>query len=441
MLSVLYYVSAGVGCFHCVDGTYQPALGATVCLACQPGSYSGPGLSWFLANCSFVPSLGQSVCTLCKPGYYQNDTQQSSCKLCYRQQSVMAFGLSSCPCDPFFDCNNQGTCNTDGSCTCNTGLAPYLGCVCPLLSSCNASCEEHGICAHTVDAMHFGCFCPTSTGCNCEVPCNCGMGRCLVDGSCACNAGWGGTNCQYACPVNYNCDIPSPPGAITLSQPCMTTQCTVPGLGFVACVAHGCVQSNARTALFQGNGPCGARRFAHAMVVRRAQYECCAECCASECLTLMSVCSAFGHHASAFPYDRALPVRRARHVRNSSFESVTHAVSQRREKHRLRMTAQRSSLLCQPSSVLWLSSSWPPWSCTISSRRKRRLQMRTQQRHLERQAKVQRAAVNRNLEAAARRSARKRKELASRSSTLEPLIRPRSDGHICRSIVFWLEKC
>lgn len=85
------------------------------------------------------------------------------------------------------DCNGQGRCNQDGTCTCMWG---YSGIACQ--NFCPKACSGNGECANGV------CICMSGySGSDCSVrTCCSGHGECPLPDACQCHPGWQGDKCQ-----------------------------------------------------------------------------------------------------------------------------------------------------------------------------------------------------------------------------------------------------
>mmetsp|Transcript_93140 Transcript_93140/g.267984 ORF Transcript_93140/g.267984 Transcript_93140/m.267984 type:complete len:1359 (-) Transcript_93140:17-4093(-) len=91
------------------------------------------------------------------------------------------------------NCNNQGRCEPDGTCSC---LAGYSGIACQ--NSCPNGCSGHGDCANSVCVCMLG-----FEGPDCSVRACCsGHGSCNLPDMCICEPGWMGEQCDVlmVCP-------------------------------------------------------------------------------------------------------------------------------------------------------------------------------------------------------------------------------------------------
>ncbi|XP_048238235.1 uncharacterized protein LOC124135986 isoform X1 [Haliotis rufescens] len=154
---------------------------------------------------------GSFVCD-CHPGLWKS-SQSSTCVEC--TSPTYGFNCAS-KCTCVFP--NTASCDpVNGSCTCNTG---WIGTNCETnVDECSATpsvcTETQEVCRDTNGS--FVCDCnpgfgrpttaaacaacnSTSYGTNCENACTCISGNSLscnsVNGSCTCNTGWTGTNCE-----------------------------------------------------------------------------------------------------------------------------------------------------------------------------------------------------------------------------------------------------
>ena len=186
----------GANCNQCATNYYGPSC-TTFCQAST--TCNGHGSCNSAGSCSCNTGFTGASCSQCATGF-----TGANCNQC----ATNYYGYPSCTtfCQASTTCGGHGSCNTAGSCACNSGFA---GSNCQYSDALN--CSSHG----TV-GVHGNCSCntgftgtqcnqcttdyygyPTCTYCEASTTCN-GHGSCNSDGSCTCDSGFVGPNCQYS---------------------------------------------------------------------------------------------------------------------------------------------------------------------------------------------------------------------------------------------------
>jgi hypothetical protein len=198
-------------CFACEPGSYQPALGRTTCQICQIGKYMTFGASAALdcLSCDagrYSDRNATVVCPVCPPGSFSKYPGSTSCQLC----DVGHFspgGQTICT-----QCGAQDA----GSEIKTAAVAPYRG-----MSSCSA-CSPPAI----ADEQYTNCQCPSGMAAkpgNYSDPKNTLFMTCL------------------SCPVGAECDAPGIEWSTMRAQPGFwRTAYISPSSDFyLSCVASG----------------------------------------------------------------------------------------------------------------------------------------------------------------------------------------------------------
>ncbi|XP_046357626.2 uncharacterized protein LOC124135954 isoform X3 [Haliotis rufescens] len=181
-------------------------------------------------NCTNSPA-GTYTCS-CSDGF-QLAADMATCGACPEGK----YG-SNCAQNCSCDATNTISCNaTDGSCSCRTG---WNGTTCtedvPECTETPNICGTNGVCNERNGS--YSCTCQpgyiragdacsqctsTTFGVNCASQCTCTFANTafcnFVDGSCTCNTGWNGTNCE----TNVNECSADPPACSGANETCRDT--------------------------------------------------------------------------------------------------------------------------------------------------------------------------------------------------------------------------
>eukprot|EP01060_Flectonema_neradi_P029304 TRINITY_DN400_c1_g1_i1.p1 TRINITY_DN400_c1_g1~~TRINITY_DN400_c1_g1_i1.p1 ORF type:complete len:3444 (+),score=505.40 TRINITY_DN400_c1_g1_i1:687-10334(+) len=210
----------GPRCQYCDDGFVGPSCSATCPTNCDSRG-----------TCVWDETAGDAICycsqSYCSVGVDKKDCRQSRCNTCMEFERSILGTCTPCDCaasragvcNPqtgICKCNNgyfgkeclpcsvpcvHGTCVDGNTCKCEIG---YWGvdcsnlCACSDVSFCNSTSGECQ-CGQSGEYQMAGVTCHEScAGVSPNGPCN-GHGECELSGTCDCDQGWGGVECEIPC--------------------------------------------------------------------------------------------------------------------------------------------------------------------------------------------------------------------------------------------------